>query len=266
MKLQQKLGGDSTATAVSIAEDVSRLPSDVADDMATRSAIALCLPPQRLQQATPTELDHVADTLAPYMGRRRDRKNSFLTLDLPDFVELRGYIWLKGGTERIYIDEYRRRVDERVLALIDVNPAVSRIAAGADLSDEELLKLERLLRRELGTTDLELDESNVRKAYGWKVGSLLEFLRQLFDIGGIPAYAEIVQRQFDAYITGQPFSADQIRFLRALQHVFLNRRRIEPAELYEAPFTQFGADVADRWFDERQRSELLAFVDTLTVL
>ena len=266
LKLQLATAPDRQAAAESIAEDVSRLPTDVAADPACAAAIAICLPPARLMQATLAELDQVADTLAPQMRRRRAHENSFLTLDLPDFVELRGYILLKGGTERIYIEEYKRRVDERVLALIDADPAVGRIAAGANLDDEELLALERLLRRELGGSGLELDESNVRKAYGWKVGSLLEFMRQLFDIGGIPAYAEIVQRQFEAYITAHPFNADQIRFLRALQNVFLNRRRIEPAELYESPFTQFGADAADRWFDPAQRADLLAFVDRLTVL
>ncbi|WP_220593631.1 DEAD/DEAH box helicase family protein [Oscillochloris sp. ZM17-4] len=266
LKLQLASGTDTHAAAESIAEDVSRLPSDAADDPASRAAVAICLPPTRLQQATPSELDQVADTLAPAMRRRRAHENSFLTLDLPDFVELRGYILLKGGTERIYIEEYKRRVDERVLSLIDADPAVGRIAAGANLDDEELLAIERLLRRELGGVGLELDESNVRKAYGWKVGSLLEFMRQLFGIGGIPAYAEIVQRQFETYITAHPFNADQIRFLRALQSVFLNRRRIAPAELYESPFTQFGADAADRWFDPAQRADLLAFVETLTVL
>lgn len=266
MKLQLRQGGDTAAASASIAEDVSRLPNDVADDPASRAAIAICLPLARLQQATPSELDQVADTLAPQMRRRREHENSFLTLDLPDFVELRGYILLKGGTERIYIEEYKRRVDERVLALIDADPVVGRIAAGANLGDDELLALERLLRRELGGTGLELDESNVRKAYGWKVGSLLEFMRQLFDISGIPSYAEIVQRRFEAYITGQPFNANQIRFLRALQNVFLNRRRIERAALYEEPFTQFGADAADRWFSEAERADVLGFLDRLTVV
>jgi type I restriction enzyme R subunit len=243
LKLQLASGGDTHAAVESITEDVSRLPNDVTDDPASRATVAICLPTARLRQATPAELDQVADTLAPAMRRRRDHENSFLTLDLPDFVELRGYILLKGGTERIYIEEYRRRVEQSVLALIEDSPTVNQIAAGAELSDEEL-----------------------RKAYGWKVGSLLEFMRQLFDIGGIPAYAEIVQRQFEAYITAHPFNADQIRFLRALQSVFLNRRRIALAELYEAPFTLFGADAADRWFDPAQRADLLAFVETLTVM
>ena len=153
-----------------------------------------------------------------------------------------------------------------MLALLDAAPAVERITAGATLGDTELLALERLLRRELGGTSLDLDESHVRQAYGWKVGSLLEFLRQLFDLSGIPTYAEIVQRQFEAYITGQPFNANQIRSLRALQSTFLNRRRIELAELYEAPFTEFGTDAADRWFSEEERTDVLEFLDRLTVL
>jgi type I restriction enzyme R subunit len=113
---------------------------------------------------------------------------------------------------------------------------------------------------------LELSESNIRKAYGLKVGSLLEFLRRLLEIEGIPDYADIVRRQFGAYMAGHAFTADQTRFLRAVQNVFLQRQRLERVDLYDEPLTSFGADAVERWFTEEELRELLGFVDDLTVV
>ena len=58
---------------------------------------------------------------------------------------------------------------------------------------------------------------------------------------------------------------DQIRFLRAVQNVFLQRRRLELADLYEPPLISFGHDAVERWFSTEEVDEVLAFVETLTV-
>jgi len=117
----------------------------------------------------------------------------------------------------------------------------------------------------LGGGDVELSEPNIRKAYGLKVGSLLEFLRRLLEIEGIPDYGDIVRRQFEGYIAGHPFNGDQIRFLRVVQNVFLQRRRLELADLYGPPLTRFGQDAVERLFTTEEVSQVLEFVDSLTV-
>jgi type I restriction enzyme R subunit len=99
-----------------------------------------------------------------------------------------------------------------------------------------------------GGGDLHPNETNIRAAYrdeGLEVDSLLEFLRYLLDLEGLPAYRDIVTRQFSDYIARQAFNADQIRFLRVVQNVFLQRRRLELADLYEPPLTRFGADAVE---------------------
>src|SRR5205814_5770630 len=141
----------------------------------------LCLSP-KLQHASPQELDRVIDTLADQMKNRREKPNAFITLDLSDFIEMRGYILLKGGSERVYVEEYKRRVDERILESVETHPTIEAISRGIQVADSQLIELERTLRRTLGSGDIELSEENIRKAYGMKVGSLLEFLRNLFEL------------------------------------------------------------------------------------
>jgi type I restriction enzyme R subunit len=72
-----------------------------------------------------------------------------------------------------------------------------------------------------------------------------------------------VRRRFEDYVAHHPFNADQIRFLRAVQSVFLQRRRLQRADLYEPPLTSFGADAVERWFTPEQVTDVLAFVETL---
>jgi type I restriction enzyme R subunit len=48
-----------------------------------------------------------------------------------------------------------------------------------------------------------------------------------------------------------------------VRSVFLNKRRLEKADLYEPPLTQFGRNAADRLFSEGEIKELIEFTDKL---
>jgi type I restriction enzyme R subunit len=109
LKLKILQGEETAATAASIAEDVSRLPDYVFENPTGAALARLCLTPQ-VQTATARELSAVIDALAGEMRNRRNRENTFVKIALPDYVELRHYILLMGGTERVYVEEYRRRV------------------------------------------------------------------------------------------------------------------------------------------------------------
>jgi type I restriction enzyme, R subunit len=131
------------------------------------------------------------------------------------------------------------------------------------VTDVQLIELERTLRRTLGSSDIELTEENIRKAYGMKVGSLLEFLRNLFELETIPDYKDIVRRQFEIYISAHQFNADQIRFLRAVQSFLLQKHQVNLSDLYESPFTSFGNEAVERLFTPDQVTNILDFTDTL---
>jgi type I restriction enzyme R subunit len=99
------------------------------------------------------------------------------------------------------------------------------------------------------------------------VGSLLEFVRSLLEIDGIPDYQAIVQRQFDGYIARHAaFNADQVRFLRAVQSVFVQKRRLARVDLYQAPLDAFGQDAVDRLFAPEQIGEIIALSNQLSIV
>ena len=260
LKLFLLTGKETTAIIQSIAEDVASLPQFVYEDPQLAPLTRLCAPTV-LAQATPTQLDAVHTGLAGQMKYKR-RQRSFLTLDLQDYIAISGYIMLTQTGEQMYVTEYRRQVEQRILDLVADNPAIQAIQRGQPVDDWQLLELERTLQQALGS-QLELSAENIRKAYGLKVDSLLGFLRQVLELDALPDYAQIVQQRFDAFITTHRYNADQIRFLRAVQSVFLQKRRLQPADLYAPPLTNFGQDAVDKWFEEKDIAELLEFANLL---
>jgi len=122
------------------------------------------------------------------------------------------------------------------------------------------------LREALGGPELELSEINVRKAYGEKVDSLIAFLRNLLDLEGLPDYGDILERQFAQFMVRNQFNADQTRFLRVVQHTLKQRKQLQTADLYESPFTRFGAEAVERLFSQNQITEMMELVDQLAVV
>jgi type I restriction enzyme R subunit len=50
-----------------------------------------------------------------------------------------------------------------------------------------------------------------------------------------------------------------------MQSVFVQKRRLEMADLYEPPLTNFGNDAVERWFSEAEFQEMVQFTKRLVV-
>jgi type I restriction enzyme R subunit len=116
---------------------------------------------------------------------------------------------------------------------------------------------EETLEAELGTDDISLDDENMLKAFGVRVGSLVDFLKHILKIEPLPSYETVVRKAFDAYVLEHNCNADMSRFLRVVQSVFIQRRKVELADLYEEPFTNFGANAVEKLFGQSEIIELI---------
>jgi len=264
LKLERETGHDTAAIVQSIAQDASRLPAFVYEDPDRAQAARLCQSPPDLQTATIDQLNQVIHALAGQMKNRR-RRDTLVELDLADTIDARSYIILGEGGEPVYAEDYRQRVQRKVMDLFQQSPTLAALAHGQPVTDLDLLELERQLQVELGSPDLQLSPGTIHRAYALRVGSLLEFLRQLLELDNVPDYAAIVRRQFERFIAAHPFNPNQILFLRTLQGVLVQKHRITWADLYEQPFLNLGADAIDRWFTEDQAGEIMDFAQKLAI-
>ena len=266
----EKLGGKKSSQQESIQEDVARIPESIFENDEDRELRNVVLQPT-FTQATPEVLDRVIEGLSKYMNRRTERLSAFLELDLRDFIAERSHIVLDEQEQPVYAEAYREAVTREVTEKVMTHPAIVTLLAGGATDtaafDLGLLDLERRLRFELGKSYLHVDERNIRRAYQWKVGSLLEFVGKLLELPSLPDYQRVIERQFETFITAHPFTGNQTRFVKTLRSVLLERKRFEEADLYEpAPIRALGEGVADAWFTPEQRLELLEFGRGLSVL
>lgn len=261
LKLQTLQRSPSPQLLQSISEDVSLLP-DIAERVRSSPSAALALSSD-LATATPAQLTQIIRELAPQMKNRRERVSAFLKIDLPDFMAAHGYISVGEGGHQILIEEYKRRVDARVLEIVEKHPALAALREGREVRDDQLVDLERTLHRELGREDIQLSSRNIRIAYGLRVDNFLAFLRHLLALDAIPDYTQVVHRGFEQHIQAHNYNAEQIRFLRSVQEVFLAKRSLIEADLYDPPLTNFGRNAVERFFTPAQIGDILQLTQSL---
>ena len=259
----QKLGGRARVDLAALQDSLARIPSSLLESDGDKTLRERCLNPD-FEAMTSSELDAVSDQLGKYMNRLEENQSSFIELDLRDSIAERSHIVMDDRDLPVYATQYKEIVEKFIFELARTHPVVSAIRAGQPVSDTDLLALERTMRQELGSSFLQLDERNIHRAYAMRVGSLTEFMVRILDLPSVPGYRDLVRRQFDAFLASQNFNADQTRFLTAVQNELVQRRALEIADLYEAPFITFGQNAVERIFDAGQLETLLAFTKSLS--
>ncbi len=255
LKLARLTQKDGSEIANSIAEDVARLPEFVANDPQLAPLVEKCLNGE-LVEADLGTIAQVGRALGPQMKKRREKENSFIVIDLADKIASRGFISLGEGGEQVHVAVYREKVEKRAMEIIAAHPAIKAIRNGVPVDNAALLDLERALHQALGE-DLYLTRSNIAKAFGWKVKDFLTFVRLLLELDGLPDYESIVKAAFDQHIQQRSYNGDQIRFLRAAQNTFVERRKLQEADLHDEPFTAFGLNAAERLFTNNDIAQLI---------
>ncbi len=267
LNLQILQGQPSPDLLQSVAEDVSLLPQHVRENAAQQASVRLALSTD-LAQATPPQLKQLIADLAGEMKNKRRPGSTFLKIDLPDFIAGKGYVLIDPSGQPIHVEEYRRRVEQRILDIAQTHPALVAIREGRQPTGGQLVDLERLLHQELTAGDIQLSDRTARQAYGVRLDNRLGFLgfvRHVLDMDAVPDYEAVVARGFQDHIARHNYSGDQIRFLRAVQDVFLAKHGLAEADLYEAPLTNFGRNAVERFFTPEEIRDIVALTDYLAV-
>jgi type I restriction enzyme R subunit len=265
LNLQILQNNPSPSLLQSIVDDVIRLPQYVREHPAKLESVRLCLSTD-LTQATPVQLKRLILDLADEMKNKRRDQDAFLTIDLPDFIAGRGFILIGSAGQPIHVEQYRRRVEQRILDITENHPALITIREGRQPTEEQLVDLERVLQNELTTPEINLSPRTARQAYGVTLDNRLGFLgfvRGVLELDAIPDYETVVARSFQNHVNSHNYTGDQIRFLRSVQDVFLSKRRLSQADLYGPPLTAFGRNAADRFFTPDEIRDLVELTDKL---
>jgi type I restriction enzyme, R subunit len=268
LALAMLTGAPSPAELASISEDVSRLPEEIRQRASKVSSARLALSPD-LAQATRAALTEMIRELASEMKNKRRADNPFIAIDLPDFIATAQHVIVMPNGTPVHVEEYRNRVDQRILRIANEHPALRAVRDGLVPTSDQLIDLERILHNELESPDISFSDKTARAVYGLKWDNHVGFLgllRHVLAIDAIPDYAVVVAHSFEDYVTSHRYTGDQIRFLRAVEDVFLSSRRLSENDLYDSPqLAAFGRNAVERLFSPAQVEELVHLTEGLTV-
>lgn len=256
-------GKDLQTQVESIREDVAALATTVAEVAAQRPLVDRLLSNEFWDNASLASIDEAKAVLAPLMKYRNPNPSRVIELGLDDIIESRKWVILKKGTQRLYVEEYKKRVEAKIEQLASAHPTIQKLQQREPVSTDDLVRLEHTLETELSSEEISLDEENMLKAFDVRVGSLVDFLKYILKLEELPDHETRVRRSFGAFILSHDYNADQSRFLRAVQNVFLQRHALELADLYEEPFTNFGENAVEKLFSVSEIDELLGMVKQL---
>jgi len=247
----------------SIREDVGLLPLNLPQVAAHRKLIEDVLLNNFWEEVSLLKIDEVKTALAPLMKYKREKPSMMIELGLDDIIDSRKWIIVKKEGQKVMVEEYRKRVEEKIEQLAQQHPTIARLKSGEKVSLQDLIALEETLETELSSEDLNLTDDNMLKAFGVRVGSLVDFLKFVLKLEALPSYDEIVRQAFDAFILEHHYNADQTRFLRTVQTVFMQKRKLEEADLYDAPFSNFGMNAVEKLFTNDDVKEIIELTKRL---
>lgn len=252
--LQEK---DISTAKTNIQEEVDLLPRNLPQVAPHVGLINDMIGSNWWQEPTVAKLDHARKILAPIMKYKREQAPLVIELGLDDVIESRKWVIVNKGGQKLMVDEYRKKVEERIQQLSAAHPTIQKLLHKEAVTIDDLIELERTLETELLNDELTLTEDNMLKAFGVRVGALTDFLKYILKLEHLPDFADVVRKAFDAFMLEHQYNADQTRFLRTVQTVFVQKRRLEVGDLYEAPFTNFGLNAVEKLFSEDEVEEIL---------
>ncbi len=258
--LQQK---DIITASTNIKEEVDLLPRNLPQIAPYAGLINDMLGNNWWEELSLSKLDEARKALAPLMKYKREQPPLIIELGLDDVIESRKWVIVNKGGQKLMVEEYKAKVEAKIKELTDKHPTIKKLISKEAVTLDDLIDLERTLETELLSDDITLTEDNMLKAFGVRVGALTDFLKYVLKLEHLPDFKDVVRKAFDAFILEHRYDADQTRFLRTVQTVFVQKRRLEVGDLYEAPFTNFGLNAVEKLFSDDEVGEILELTKRL---
>src|SRR3989344_5258201 len=171
------------------------------------------------EEITFTDVDFLVRDIAPLMIYYEGERKNMLYIHAPDMV-----IDVKKEVMQL-------REDGSLDEFIYGNPLIKKIRDGEGITSLELLQLEKDLSKLNPNFTIEKIQQSK---------DFILFLRELIGIKGLPDPQEMIKWEFDKFIKdkNEHYNAEQLKFLRLLEQVFIRAKHIELKSLAEHPLAE----------------------------
>jgi type I restriction enzyme, R subunit len=190
--------------------------------------------------------------LSPLMKYLSREKSNPIIIDMGDTIERRAKseIELK---EPSYVTAFRLKVEDKIQKLIEISLAVKKIMKDEPLTEADLAELEGSLSRiGIDVTEESVGAQSPRE-------TLVDLVKKALGVGKGPDAVKLIEDAFQTYMieNNKHYNADQLNFIRTLETVFLRKKKIEMADLWEAPFSNFGINAPMPMFEESDLNDFI---------
>lgn len=241
----------------SIVEQVSELPLTINMVNKEKDLIEEIQSEKYWSIVTEDKLYEAICKLGPLMRFREQIRGGIEKLSLDDIVSKKEWVEFGPEHERLTTFAYRNRVEKLIKDLKDENPTLQKLAAGEEISEDEIEELEKILRsREPFVT-----EKLLQKVYDNQSATFVQFIRHILGLEKLSTWSEEVTLKFDRFISEHNdfYTSKQIQFLQALKTFILQTRNIDKKDLINPPFTQFHSRGIQGLFTPSEIAEIYAF-------
>ena len=148
--------------------------------------------------------------------------------------------------------QYRKKV-MHFLKMHENHIAINKLKHNVPITPTDVRELERLLFEsgEVG------DREDFEKSFG-KQENLGEFIRRLVGLD-----REAAKQAFGDYLNDSTFTANQIRFINQIIDYLMQNGVMDPAMLYESPYTDYSPEGLDGVFQDTQASKIVEILTTI---
>lgn len=239
----------------SIVEDVNCLPRSIREVKQKNDLLDKISEAPFWKKVSYMDYLTILKEVAPLMRYKRKEPVPKISLDIDDVVQQRKLIEYgpASNPQQEYAKVYKDKVENRIKNIAKKHPTILKIKNNQEITEKDIEKLEDTLN----SPELFITEDTLRKAYEKPKGALLEFIKAILGLYSFPEPQKIIEEAFKTYmIARSDLNADQIRFLITLKNVFTQRKHIEMADFYEAPFVNIGK-APKPLFKEEELTELV---------
>jgi type I restriction enzyme, R subunit len=191
------------------------------------------------------------------MRYRVPDKRQQIIVDLSDAIVQRKIVEFVSEGRSTYVKSYVENVESKIKELVNTHPTILKILRKEKVTEEDLENLEETLNS-MGIT---FNEQVLQEFYK---GSLVQFIKEILGLVSKESAEKRVQEAFETFMieNNKQYNANQLNFLKAMQTVFLSRRKIDMGMLYEAPFSNFGV-LPTELFEEDDLNTIIGLCNEL---
>ena len=242
-----------------IGEYLNCLPTTINQVKAKQHVLNDVLKPDFWTHISYEDAQKLGREFAPLMRYKLPEPRPTITLDIDDVIQEAGTIEFGPLPSQMYVKTYLEKAEQRIKELVDRHPTIMKIKNDEVLTEDDLRNLETTL----DGPDLYITEKTLQKVFRQK-GTLVQFIKIVLGLYKFTDPKAKIDDAFKTFMVEKNYlNADQVNFLRTIQTVFMKKHHIEYGDLFEPPFTNFGATAPIPLFQDEDLKEIIQICTAL---